>query len=64
MIKVRRERASSDSYQKSRLTYSQKSEKYAHENEFRFVFCRKEFAGNNLIIRLPSGIGGVIHEYT
>ena len=53
-----------DSYQKSRLTYSQKFEKYAHENEFRFVFCRKEFAGNNLIIRLPSGIGGVIHEYT
>ena len=53
-----------DSYQKSRLTYSQKPEKYAHENEFRLVFCRKEFAGNNLIIRLPSGIGGVIHEYT
>jgi hypothetical protein len=53
-----------DPYQKSRLTYSQKPKRYAHENEFRLVFCRKEFAGKNLIIRLPSGICGVIQVYT
>jgi len=53
-----------DSYQKSRLAYSQKPEKYSMENEFRFVFCRKEFAGKNIFIRIPNGISGVIHDYT
>lgn len=53
-----------DSYQKSRLTYCQKPKEYLSENEFRFVFCRKEFTGNNLFIHLPSCIGGAIHNYT
>jgi len=53
-----------DSYHKSRLTYCQKPVEYSSENEFRFVFCRKEFAGNNLCIQLPNVISGVVHDHT
>ena len=53
------------SYEISQLAYSQKPEKFKHENEFRFVFIRKEFGGNNITIQLPSSIpGSIIHEYT
>ncbi len=53
-----------DSYQKSRLAYCQKPVEYDSENEFRFVFCRKEFAGNDLLIQLPQFINGAVHDYT
>ena len=49
----------------SRLTYCQKPATYSPENEFRFVFNRQEFAGDNLFVYLQSGIGGgVIHDRT
>jgi len=52
-------------FEASRLTYCQKPADYSHENEFRLVFNRKEFAGNNLFICLKNGIGGgVIHDHT
>ena len=53
----------SDSHQKSRLTYCQKPSKYSSENEFRFVFCMKEYASKNLFLQLPQGKYGVIHDY-
>jgi hypothetical protein len=54
-----------DLFESSRLTYSQKPESYSHEEEFRYVFIRKDFAGNNLCIFLENGIGGgVIFDYT
>lgn len=52
------------SYEKSRLTYCQKPSSYAHEQEFRFVFCRKEFAGNYQFVRVSGGVSGVIQQYT
>ena len=52
------------SYDKSRLTYCQKPASYAHEEEFRFVFCRKEFAGNYLFIKVTGGVSGVIQQHT
>jgi hypothetical protein len=53
------------SYERSRLTYTQKPEKFKHEKEFRFVFITKEFGGSNITLQLPSNIpGSLIHEYT
>ncbi len=52
------------SYDKSRLTYSQKPLAYAHEEEFRYVFCRKDFTGNYLFVKLAGGVSGVIQQYT
>lgn len=53
------------SYEISRLAYSQKPEKFAREGEFRFIFIRKEFGGNNITLQLSSNIpGSLIHEYT
>jgi len=52
------------SYDKSRLTYCQKPPDYAQEEEFRFVFCRKEFAGNYLFIKVARGVSGVIQQHT
>ncbi len=51
-------------YEKSRLTYCQKPASYKHEKEFRFVFCRKEFAGNYHFIKVSGGVSGVIQQYT
>ncbi|MEZ0123549.1 MAG: hypothetical protein AB9Q23_05970 [Candidatus Reddybacter sp.] len=52
------------SYEKSRLTYSQKPASYKPEHEFRFVFCRKEFAGNYHFVKVNGGVAGVIQQYT
>lgn len=52
------------SYEKSRLTYCQKPASYAHEKEFRFVFCRKEFSGNYQFVKVNEGVSGVIQQYT
>ncbi|AGS39463.1 hypothetical protein [Cycloclasticus zancles] len=52
------------SYEKSRLTYCQKPVSYTHEEEFRFVFCRKEFAGTYLFIKVAGGVSGVIQQHT
>jgi hypothetical protein len=53
------------SYQISRLTYTQKPQRFSHENEFRYIFIRKEYAGNFLFLQTKNGIGGfVIHDFT
>ena len=51
------------SHTSSRLTYSQKPKRFLHENEFRFVFIREEYAGSYLSIKINNPISGAIHEY-
>jgi len=54
-----------NSYGISRLTYSQKPPCFSDDNEFRFIFIHKEFAGNHIFIPLNKCIKGcVIHDYT
>lgn len=48
-----------------RLTYAQKPACFSGENEFRFIFIRKQFAGNFLFLKAKNGIGDfIIHDYT
>ena len=54
-----------DSYDSSKLAYSQKPEVFSYDNEFRFIFIRKDYAGDYIYLQLNNGIGGgAIHEYT
>jgi len=55
-----------NSYANSRLTYSQKPKTpFYKDKEFRFVFIRKKYAGNNIYLQLNNGIGGgAIYEYS
>jgi len=54
-----------NSYNISRMAYSQKPQCFSKDNEFRFIFIRKEFAGERIFIPLNKSIKNcVIHDYT
>ena len=47
----------------TRLAYSQKPKNFSHEREFRFIFIRKDYAGDNITLNLDGGIdNGAIYR--